>query len=603
MPAFLRFSIDRDGTAPNGWRGENETHTKVFGGIVIIDYMGGTAPADIEVDLCIVGAGVAGIAIAKSFIGSSISVCVIEAGGLAGEEKSQALYEGDSVGTISFDPGLSRMRVFGGSCNLWGGGCIPFSRQDMAPRDWVPHSGWPLTYDELQPYYAKARAFCQIEECDFTDGTFLGRLVRQPLQVDESKLVNQLFARSLIFFGGSYRDELAQAPNITVLLHANLLELHATPNGKAIRQARIGSLDGRQGMVRARQYVLAAGGIENARLLLLSNSVVPQGLGNQRDLVGRYFMDHPSGKMGTVISDTPDRFTRAYERMPINCGTSVFPQIGLSSEVQRKYRLLSARVHPFPVEGPVPQGLHALRSLRAALHPPANDEGSLLEARLSAALKNGPMRNQSNELSKESIGKLALRMGWGAGDIAKAALNKLTDKPTVASKHVELTGFFEQAPNPDSRVTLSDQVDALGQRKICVDWQITELDRYTYRTAARLFGTELTRAGGGQFQLAPWLEDEDSQPPQVHGTAHHLGTTRMADSPMHGVVDRDCRVFGVDNLHIAGSSVFPTGGWAFPTFTIVALSLRLAENLRSTLTAYASSGHLAELAQVISARV
>jgi choline dehydrogenase-like flavoprotein len=585
------------------WHGENETHTKVFGGSVIIDYLSGTAPADIEADICIVGAGVAGIAIAHTFIGSSISVCIIEAGGLAGEEKSQALYEGDSVGAVSFDPGVSRMRVFGGSCTLWGGGCIPLSRQDMEPREWVPHSGWPLSYDELQPYYAKARTFCQIDECDFTDGTFLGRLARQPLPLDESKLINQLFARSQVFFGGNYRAQLAQAPNITVLLHANLLELHATANGKAVRQARIGSLDGRQGMVQARQYVLAAGGIENARLLLLSNSVVPQGLGNQHDLVGRYFMDHPSGKMGTVVSDAPYRLTRPYERMPLNCDTSVFPQIGLSDEVQRKHQLLNGRVHPFPVEGPVPKGLHALRSFRAALHPPSRDEGSVLEARLNAALKNGPMRNQTDELSKESIGILALRMGLGAGDIAKAALNKLTDKPTVISKHVELTGFFEQAPNPDSRVTLGDQVDALGQRKICVDWRLTALDRHTYRTAARLFGTELTRTGGGQFQLEPWLLGDDSQPPQVHGTAHHLGTTRMADSPMQGVVDRHCRVFGVDNLHVAGSSVFPTGGWAFPTFTIVALSLRLAENLRSTLTAYASSGHLAELAQVLSARV
>jgi choline dehydrogenase-like flavoprotein len=138
----------------------------------------------------------------------------------------------------------------------------------------------------------------------------------------------------------------------------------------------------------------------------------------------------------------------------------------------------------------------------------------------------------------------------------------------------------EQAPNPDSRVMLDPERDVLGQRKVCIDWRLTELDRHTYRTAAHLFGEELARACGGRFQAEPWVDAGDGTPPRVQGTAHHLGTTRMADDPRLGVVDRQCRVHGVDNLHIAGSSVFPTGGWAFPTFTIVALSLRLADRLQ-----------------------
>jgi choline dehydrogenase-like flavoprotein len=141
-------------------------------------------------------------------------------------------------------------------------------------------------------------------------------------------------------------------------------------------------------------------------------------------------------------------------------------------------------------------------------------------------------------------------------------------------------GYFEQAPNPNSRITLADERDLLGLPKVCVDWRLTALDRHTYRTAAALFGTELARACDGTYQPAAWLNEDDNTVAQVHTTAHHLGTTRMSDDPRQGVVDHRCRVHGIDNLHIAGSSVFPTGGWAFPTFTVVALALRLADRLR-----------------------
>ena len=167
------------------------------------------------------------------------------------------------------------------------------------------------------------------------------------------------------------------------------------------------------------------------------------------------------------------------------------------------------------------------------------------------------------------------------GDLARGVFNRLTDRPIVPPDHVDVVGYFEQAPNPDSRVRLGEELDPLGQRRVCVDWRLTPLDWHTYRTATRLFGEDLARACGGSFQADPWLHEEHA--PQLQGTAHHMGTTRMSDHPADGVVDRDLRVHGIDNLHIAGSSVFPTGGWAFPTFTLVALSMRLAEHLRDCL--------------------
>ncbi|MEW9625572.1 FAD-dependent oxidoreductase [Rhodanobacter geophilus] len=547
---------------------------------MFIDFLDGTAPAELDADICIVGAGAAGIAMARNLIDSSLRVCLIESGGHGGELRNQALYEADSIGSPPFDPVSSRMRVFGGSCNLWGGGCMPLGTLDMSPRDWVPHSGWPLSQADLLPWYERARAVCGIEEHGLDGDRFLAAPARPPLPFDRDTLVNQIFVRSPVLFGRAYRTELEHAANLTVLLHANLLELEATSDGGAVRQARIGSLTGRRGTVRARHYVLACGGIENARLLLLSDAVVPGGLGNRHDLVGRYFMDHPSGKLGTLHSRKADRLARPYDRLRGKGAAPPFPEIGLSEQVQRTHRILNARVHPFAVEGRVPRGLHALRGLRRTLRRPAMDENARLEARMCAAMRSEAAPASAHAAAPASLGRLALQLGFGMGDVAHALGRKLADKPAVRTSHVDLVGYFEQAPNPDSRVSLSRERDALGQRKLRIDWRLTELDRHTFRTSAKLFGEELARACDGRFEPEPWLDDAGGTP-QVHGTAHHLGTTRMADDPRRGVVDRDCRVHGMDNLHIAGSSIFPTGGWAFPTFTIVAMSLRLADRLQA----------------------
>jgi choline dehydrogenase-like flavoprotein len=294
-------------------------------------------------------------------------------------------------------------------------------------------------------------------------------------------------------------------------------------------------------------------------------------------------MDHPSGRLGVVVTDEPDTLTRPYERHLGNGPAPVSPEIALSEQAQREHRMLAGRVHPFPVEGKVPFGVRALREFRSAVKPPVRDEADLLELRMCEAMRNGPTLAAAMPVATPNLGMLALRVGLGAGDILRAFAKKLADRPTVRSNHVELIGYFEQAPNRDSRVTLGSKTDALGLAKVNVHWQLSAIDRHTIRTAARLFGEQLARSCNGRFEPEPWVYADEDAPLPVHGTAHHLGTTRMAERADEGVVDVNCRVHGLANLHVAGSSVFPTGGWAFPTFTIVALSLRLASHLQGLL--------------------
>jgi hypothetical protein len=302
--------------------------------------------------------------------------------------------------------------------------------------------------------------------------------------------------------------------------------------------------------------------------------------------VGRYFMDHPCGYLGKLFTDSPDRVASPYDYEHGVGSAPLFMEIGLSPHAQRAWKMLNGRTRPVPVEAPLPSGIRAWRGLRAAMRRPVVDEGNELALQLRRARRHIHRHSRRLDVAtivpSENIPRLLLGVGMGIGDIARAMVRKLGDRPSVPTSHIELMGYFEQAPNPLSRVTLSDDVDALGQRKAQVDWQFTELDRHTFRAAAAVFGQEVARVCNGRFESSPWLSD-DTLPPQVNGTAHHMGTTRMADDPREGVVDSNCRVHGIDNLHVAGSSVFPTGGWAFPTFTIVALSRRLAETLQPML--------------------
>lgn len=536
----------------------------------------------IEVDLCIIGAGPAGIAIAREFLNTSVVVCVLESGGMDAEASNQMLCEGTSIGHASFNAATCRMRAFGGSTNVWGGGCIPLSNLDLQTRHWVPHSGWPLSYEQLEPFYSRARSLFKIDGHELGEGSFLTPPARKPPSFDEDKLINRNFVLSPVYFAETYGDELKRASNIQVFLHVNALELESCPDARSVRQVQVSSLHGQRGIVRAKQYVLACGGIENARLLLQSDSVATAGLGNDHDLVGRYFMDHPSGILGTLTTDTPERVTRAYDRKGGKGIAPAFPELCLSEPAQRQHQLLSGRVRPIAVEGPIPRGVGALRNLRKVLRKPSRDDSMALEGKINTGTP-GMAGCGEPPPSARDMGSLALELGGGLGDIARAMLRKKAGKPVVETERIDVVGFFEQAPNPDSRITLGQETDALSQRKVRIDWRLTPLDWHTYRTAAAMFGSELARACNGQFELQPWLADELNESPQIQGTAHHIGTTRMAEHPSHGVVNLDSRVHGMSNLYVAGSSVFPTGGWAFPTFTLVSMSLRLADHLRPLL--------------------
>jgi len=494
----------------------------------------------IESDLVILGGGPAGITLARELTQQNCQVCLVEAGGLQFDAKSQRLYEGESAG-IDYPLANSRLRFLGGSSNHWGGYCRPLSAIDFEQRDWVPYSGWPFGLEELLPYYEKASELVEVAPARFEDSAYWQETSGEPLlDFASQRLTAQYIQYSPpTHFGERYQSDLAQQANLRVLYNANVVNIDANTEGNTITHLSIRTLTGRKLKVKSKQFVLAAGGLENARLLLLSDNVMPAGLGNQNDLVGRFFMEHPhlQGFCEIVIADLKRLPKLYYERITAGSRTGSAAFIPTDSFLRQR------------------QLLNATFQMGVAGKYQNNDPSSYTEA-----------------IKAESH----LRM-------LQAAHHFLADKDAKnPGLWLGVGGSCEQVPNPDSRVSLSAQRDELGLKKIRLDWRLSEQDRRSVIEHIRSLALEFGALGIGRMVMN--IEDDGRWPEQVTGGNHHMGTTRMHNNPKNGVVDEDSKIHGIDNLYVAGSSVFPTSGTAHPTLTVVALALRLADHLKKRLT-------------------
>jgi choline dehydrogenase-like flavoprotein len=347
--------------------------------------------------------------------------------------------------------------------------------------------------------------------------------------------------------------------------------------------------------VQAKTFILATGGIENARLLLLSNKQQPAGLGNQNDLVGRFFMEHPRFEPARIIPTNRLLPTRFYETHHVG-KTSIKGYIGLTTETLRQEQLVDVQLTFDPVfdsrlmdaiESQAVSSLQTLiRAFRRGLKLDnlddhlANVLSDLMHWQGAAVgLAPVPVPNPealSTLLNTPPEEREHLVRDY-LGDIAFAAYADVSGN--IPLDHIRVGTRIDPVPNPDSRVMLGSTRDQLGQPRAQLNWQLSPLDKQSVRRTLEIFGTELGRANLGRLQIN--LSDDDAEwPDDTRGGWHHMGTTRMSDDPKQGVTDRNCRVHGIDNLFIAGSSLFPTSGSGTPTLTLVSLALRLADHIK-----------------------
>ena len=512
----------------------------------------------LQADVCVIGAGAAGIAVARALAEDPTrAIVVLEGGGLAADPADQALYQGPVVGEPMWNYGYAkrldevRVRVLGGTTHHWGGFTRPYLGIELEDRPWQPVGGWPLWADDLATWYPAAQALMRLGPYDYDPASWLATLGQtDPLRAGPD-LTLAITQKRATDFGFVYRNALANASGIDLFHHANVVNLSATPGGDHVGAVEVATLTGTAFTVEASAVVLACGGIENARLLLASDDVVPAGLGNGHDQVGRWYADHFLAFGGFVASTRP-----LAELALLQTGGAV-----RTADDGGEYRVL----------GMVNVSDDALR--REGL-PGLHLETLAAEPALGPAQTVGVTDDQVAEL-------------LGPTDAVRSIIG--------------FTAFLEPVLDPDSRVRLASQLDALGRPQAELDWRHGAADQDHLRRGLALVGRAMGQFGFGRLQHAGgWLTigapttgglegaltaftvTAEGQVPEavpMGTTFHHMCTTRMDPDPTQGVVDVDCRVHGVDNLWVAGSSVFPTAPGFFPTLTILALALRLADHL------------------------
>jgi choline dehydrogenase-like flavoprotein len=519
---------------------------------------GRTLPAghQLETDLCIAGAGPAGISIALSFAGSPARVCLLEAGGFEFDEEVQNQYqtEGDA-----YDGYGTRLAFFGGSSNDWGGYCRPFDAIDFEARPWVPHSGWPIRRADLDSYYPIAARLVQIGPLEFDPAAWAARVGAQvfPVGLDD-QVRNVTFQVSPpTRFGEVYREQLLAIPNLKICLNSKVVGFRLRPGEAALHGVEAKTLAGNTFVVQARCFVLAGGGIENPRMLLLAQRPEDGAPFRQSELVGRFFMEHMHFALGSLVLGDPAFSARFYtQALSAPDGGQVNLHLGLRAEVEEREQIANALAQ-----------FHT--------HAPGPGERSLQHIRDALLMGHYP----------ENLGRHLRNILQDIGEVSELAAQKASEKlfgTKNDSPILVVRSVGEQVPNPDSRVTLADTLDEYGLPRARVAWATSETDRISTGRFATLLAREFGRLGIGRMRLA-FDPASDQMPEMVEEGCHHMGTTRMSDDPSQGVVDRNCRLHGLANLYVAGSSVFPTGGCANPTLTIVALAARLADHLKSTM--------------------
>lgn len=542
---------------------------------MIIDARSLRSEESLETHVCIIGTGPAGLTLAREFANQNFQVTLLESGGFEFDSEIQSLNTGKVIGDPYPELSGTRRRQFGGTSHTWEGQngykeygfrCLPLDVIDFEQRDWLPYSGWPFTRTDLDPFYERAHQVCQIgpyayKAEDWEDQ----RAVRLPFKSDRiGTSMSQYGPRYP--FTEEYPQQIKQTPNITTVIYGTVVEIVTDDSNQTVTRLRIAASKDKQVWLSAKIFILATGGFENARLLLASNQQQSSGLGNQNDVVGRYFMDRPILSCSLIPYNHKLLEQTALYDIYRTKGVPVMARVRLSEDLMRREHILNngAQLFPRPQERQRKATL-ALRSLGSAIR----DRQSLPDV-------------TKNLITALSGGDYILVAGFWAA-IRKIPALRRGDWSYLPYEKLRFSQFeifyqIEQAPDPNNRVTLSAERDFLGQNKVEVHWKLNPIDIQNAVRVQEIWAEEFDKAGLGKLQFAKKREDWKFENLAMH---HHIGSTRINNDPKQGVVDANCKVHGISNLFIAGSSVFPTAGYSNPTLTIIALSLRLADHIKT----------------------
>jgi choline dehydrogenase-like flavoprotein len=536
----------------------------------------------LDADICVVGAGPAGLAVALHLARRGQSVLLVESGGWRPDPEISALTVGEVAPGSGHPPiDLYRPRAIGGGTTVWGGHCVLYDPIDFEPRPWVPLSGWPLSFDELESFYEESTRFCDAGQHAYQASTALRADARPFLpELDGSDLETDALDRFSrpSNLGRLYRRELETLPSVRLLHHATLTGIDLAQDARTVVSLAVQTVAGTVLSVRPRRVVLAMGALETVRMLLASDKVIAEGIGNGHGMLGRCYFSHLEAVVGelNLANGSPVRSgfetstDRVYVRRRMRVADAAQRRLGIGNGIIRLHRpyladaghghaVLSAAwlvKHVLPYRSPISwKERHATERLRATTR---------------RGLTAAHWRNVASD-----VPKLLAFAPWWVWHRRMTARRLPSLIPESRSGTYPLCFVLEQAPNPDSRIGLSTVRDRFGLPTLKVDWRTCDTDRRTIKHTLSLAAETLASRGAGRFRY----DEAEAVDSFVPTGGHQLGGARMSATPRHGVVDAQCRVHGVENLYVAGNAVLPTASHANPTLTTVALAIRLATHL------------------------
>jgi choline dehydrogenase-like flavoprotein len=529
--------------------------------MAIIDLSATPDNSTVSADVCIVGGGPAGITLATELAKQGLHVLIIESGHLDREDAfTSALNTVENIGEDRIlDQSKLRNRIFGGSSHTWSGRCTTFDDMDYESRTWVEASGWPIGKQDVAPFIDRAAKHLGLNAAAYDTSILASLGLSANFDTVSDSAIRSIFWQfsreraphgGFVRFGPRFLRN--PTPNVSVAINATVTAIETSPAGDHVTALSMKTPAGIVHSAVARMFILCAGGIENPRLLLASNAQDPRGIGNKNGLVGRYLMDHPRAFIGSFAAGCESRILPELGVRTDRTGARFQRGLSLTREAQRRERLLNCAawiVYDF-----------------------AHDD---LWSALKTARLSGKIMPQMRLALRHADQLVA---GVWAKYLRKGALPRRVGR-------IDLHLTLEQSPDADSRVTLSDRTDAYGVPLATIDWKVSDRERRTAISLGLSVNEALKKAQLPTAELVDWVRDERPEDAVFFDVAHPTGTTRIGRTDEDGVVDADCKVFGIDNLYVAGSSVFPTGSHANPTLMILALAVRLSDTLGARMTA------------------
>jgi choline dehydrogenase-like flavoprotein len=534
------------------------------------------ATRDHMFDVCIIGSGPVGMALALEFESLGCDVAMLESGRINVDpelaEASRAVIR-EPCRHAQME--IAVCRAFGGTSWTWGGRCVAFDQVDFAARDHVPHSGWPIRKSDVEPWYSKASEYLQCGDTGFFSPPVRLCDLGSEVAADFMERWSTESRLALV-----HRERIERSERITLYLNSTVTDLDLGDNGLVVKGVVVAGCDGKS-KVKARNVIVAAGGIETTRLLLAVQRRWADLFGGKDGPLGRYYMGHISGKIASIVLNDPAAIADFDFKLD-ESRTYVRRRFMLSESAQMAHGLLNTAFWP---DNP-------------PFHDPRHHSSVLSAVFLALALPPVGRRLLPEAIRTVHVGPKPHRLGkhlanvlLGAPRGARDVLNILRDrfltkprKPGFLVRNRDgryaLHYHSEQEPNPDSRVVLTGEADRFGLPRVAIDLRFTEGDVHSVISSHKVLDSALRASAAGRLEY--WHADDQLAShvwEQASDGFHQVGTTRMGKNRKDSVVDKNLKVHDVANLYIASSSVFPTTGQANSTYLATALAIRLANHL------------------------